>query len=233
MEQYLTPRDILFFILSFIIVFVVFRHYPIVEVQTTICTLAVMWVLWYWHVHARKKSMEEMKAEIDALRNAGIPLQSILDTNDPTLIQVVRELLRYSHYNETNFENGIIHLDNFLRLYFDVTKRNVVYSAHHTENAENEKKKALNSFMGIMSSTPMYTNNELAETLDILQNPLDLALYRAVHALDHELERYLRVMATHAKTKWDEDKNIRNAPVYLQRPKPADFPNMASSDVFL
>jgi hypothetical protein len=233
MEQYLTPRDLVFFITSFVIVFFVFRHYPIQEVQTTICTLAVMWILWHWHVHARQKSMEEMTEEIDALRNAGIPLQSILDTNDPSFIQVVRELLRFSKYNEIEFENGVIHLDNFLRLYFDVTKRKVVYSAHHTQNAKAEKQKTLNSFMGIMSSTPMYTNQELGQHFELLQNPLDLGLYRAVHALDHVLERYLREMATRATQEWKEGKNRNDSPVYLKRPEPADFPSMASSNVFV
>lgn len=233
MEQYLTPRDLVFFIASFVIVFLVFRHYPIQEVQTTICTLAVMWILWHWHVHARKKSMDEMKQEIDALRNAGIPLQAILDTNNPSIIQVIHELLRFSQYNQREFENGVIHLDNFLRLYFDVTKRKVVYSAHHTQNAKTEKQKALNAFMGIMSSTPMHTNNELGQHFELLQNPLDLALYRAVHALDHILEQYLLDMASTATKEWKDSKNRTVNAVYLKRPEPADFPLMASSEVFV
>lgn len=233
MEQYLTPRDLVFFIASFVIVFFVFRHYPIQEVQTTVCTLVVMWILWHWHVHARKKSMDEMTEEIDALRNAGIPLQSILDTNDPSFIQVIHELLRFAKYNEIEFENGVIHLDNFLRLYFDVTKRKVVYSAHHTQNAKAEKQKALNAFMGIMSSIPMYTNQELGKTFELLQNPLDLGLYRVVHALDHVLEQYLREMASQATKEWKDSTNRNDSPVYLKRPEPADFPTMASSSVFV
>ncbi len=233
MEQYLTPRDILFFITSFAFVFVLFRHFPIVEVKTTLCTIAVLWVIWHWHVHARNKSMDEMSSEIEELKNAGMPLRSILEMNDPNLIATVHELMRFAPYNSVEFENGITHIDNFLRLYLDVTKRGVVYSAHHTENAKIQKKKALNSFMGIMSSLPMNTNEELGQNYDILQNPLDLALYRIVHALDHVLEEYLRKMAQKATKEWKNNPNIREQPVYLKRPEPSGLPVELSSDVFV
>jgi len=233
MEQYLTPRDILFFIATFTFVFVLFRHFPIVEVKTTVCTIAVLLVIWHWHVNARNKSMAEMSSEIDELKNVGIPLRSILETNDPKLITIIHELIRFSPYNTLEFENGITHIDNFLRLFLDVTKRGVVYSAHHTENATIQKKKALNALMGIMSSLPMNTNTELGQNFDILQNPLDLALYRAVHALDNILEKYLREMALATTKKWKENPNIREQPIYLNRPEPSDLPVKLSSDVFV
>ena len=233
MLQYLTPRDVIFFIGIFSVVFVVFRHYPIVEVKTTICTLLVMWIFWHWHVHARDKSMAEMAAEIDELKSVGISLQSILEMNDPKLISIIHELLRFSPYNEVEFENGMIHVENFLRLYLDVVKRGVVYSAHHTENAKMQKTKALNAFMGIMSSLPMNTNNELGQHFDILQNPLDLALYRIVHSLENVLESYLREMAKVSTKKWNENPNIQEKPVYLNRPEPAGLPLELSSDVFV
>lgn len=218
-KTYFSTQDVIVFIGIFTVVFLSFRLFE-VDIPKTACSILVMYVVYHFHVHARQQTFDDIEKETEDLINARIPMQSISEVNDARFVTHLHDMLYLQQYNEYEFRNGMIHIDNFLRLYLDVVKRGVVFNKHHTENAEEEKKKALNSFMGIMVSVPAYTNTELSNRSRILQNPVDYSLYRQTNALEHLLEEYMFKMAKTTNKEWKYKKTTQSNHVSMNRPKP-------------
>lgn len=229
--KYVSPEDLIRFSFIFTILFVSFS-YTTVDIKSTLLASVVMYIIYHWHIYARKKTFDSIDGELETLIDAQIPMKSIMEVKNVKFILILSKLLPYKEYNEYQFSNGVTHIDNFLRLYLDVAKRNVVYSAHHTEQAEMEKTKALNSFMSIMSAIPSYTNNDLASKQTILQNPLDLSLYRLIHELEYLMDQYLVQMAKVSNETWETNKNTETKPVYLLSPKPTDHDHYKQYEVY-
>tara|TARA_B110000914_G_scaffold213917_1_gene216289 strand:- start:192 stop:905 length:714 start_codon:yes stop_codon:yes gene_type:complete len=218
-KTYFSPRDVIVFIGLFVVVFTSFQIFEF-DIKNTACTFIVMYCIYHWHVHARKQTFSEIDHEMKDLIEAKLQMKSIIEVNDVRFVTLLHDMLFFKMYNEYEFGNGVTHVNNFLRLYIDVSKRGVIYNAHHTENANIEKSKALNSFMSIMMSVPAYSSNELSQQNDILQNPIDHTLYRNVNALKHLLEEYLYKMAHITNTEWEKNKHNMSNTINLDRPAP-------------
>lgn len=212
---YFTAQDLAVACMTTAVIYSTFKYLQI-DMLTTVTTIVVLYVLYHWHIHTRKKEFEEYERDVQILIDSNLSLKSILEVNDPRIINSLHNLIPFQHLNSYSFENGVKHLDNFLRLYLDIVKRRVTYKSSHVSTARGEKTKALNAFMSILISVPYAPSIE--HNASMLNSTEDKQLYRVVHELDHSLKRYLNEMIDETNREHAEEPSTSTGPQYLNHP---------------
>lgn len=212
---YFTAQDLVVACMTTAVIYSTFRYLQI-DMLTTVTTIVVLYVLYHWHIHTRKQEFEQYERDVQILIDSNLSLRSILEVNDPRIINSLHNLIPFQHLNSYSFENGVKHLDNFLRLYLDIVKRRVTYKSSHVTTAREEKTKSLNAFMSILISVPY--SSSIEHNSSMLNSLEDKKLYRVIHELDHTLKRYLIDMIDVTNKEHEKTPNPSTGPQYIQHP---------------